>query len=253
MVEEPRAPKALFDDDPELDRDPADAIRRLDRAEEDLSWLFTGAAAEIGFSAISMEGGGGLVWDDARIAALHMRMRTPARRRSAQKFRRIGLAAAAMTPDDFEIARLSYTPRQVAPEVRHAFTVRGRCLVTLCAARSKAAADLRDRKRPDVGVYELLVWECISLDKTKKPPPRLLRVRDEGEQIKDDMIVRFADVLDERNAILRAERAHDEKMRQRELDEAARKRQPPRPQGLDEQIAACESLYERMVFGTAPR
>lgn len=251
MVEEPQAPKALFDDDPELDRDPASAIRRLDRAEEDLSWLFTGAAAEIGFSAISMEGGGGLVWDDARIAALHMRMRTPARRRSAQKFRRIGLAAAAMTSDDFEIARLSYTPRQVAPEVRQAFTVRGRCLVMLCAARSKVAADLRDRKRPEVGVYEFLVWECISLDKTKKPPSRLLRVRDEGDRIKDEMIVRFADVLDERNAILRAERAHDEKMRQRELDEAARKRQPPRPQGLDEQIAACESLYEKMVFGSS--
>src|ERR1700728_1365750 len=137
MIVEPRG-HALVEEAREFDREVPDrdgAIRRLDGAEQELSWLFTGAAAEIGFSAQCLEnGGGGLGWGAARIAALHFRMRTPARRRSAQKFRRIGLAAAAMLPEDFEVARLAYTPRRVESDVRARFVVRGHCLLKLCAA-----------------------------------------------------------------------------------------------------------------------
>lgn len=253
MADEPLGLVSVSDEAPEESRSGAaqQKARRLDAAEDDLAWLFTGAAAAIGFSAQSIEGGGGgLVWDDARIAALHLRMRTPERRRVAQKFQRIGLAAAAMRPEDFELARLFYSTRRLPPELRIAFKVRDWNIATLCATHSASARSLRDRKRPELGIYEFLVWECVSLNaKSKKLPPRLLRIREEGEALVEPMVARFADVLEERDAIIARERAHDEDLRQRRLRASDLTRPPPRSLSLDEKISAMENLYESMVFG----
>ena len=125
---------------------------RFKAAEESLGWVFGSAASAIGFGAQNIDGGGGgLVWDAARIAALHLKMRSPARMRAAEQIRRLEWATAEMTREDFEVAHLAFTPRGLSPQMRYAFR-RGdgkRCLAAVAAVKCPLAAELRDRRHDE--------------------------------------------------------------------------------------------------------
>jgi hypothetical protein len=223
---------------------------RFKAAEESLAWVFGSSASAIGFAAQNIAGGGGgLVWDAARIAALHMKMRSPARMRAAAEIRRLEWATAEMTREDFEVAHLAFTPRGLSPKMRYAFKKGDghRCLAAVGAAKCPYAAELRDRKkRTGESVFEFLQWECASLNEDGKGiPPRLLRIRDWADDLVDEVVERFVPILDERDAFdYKVRVAKKEQLEKRNVEIAA-SLQPKRPETVEERMRAIDDFVEQ--------
>lgn len=226
---------------------------RLKAAEDALGWVFGSMASAIGFGAQNVaNGGGGLVWDAARIAALHLKMRSPARMKAAQEIRRLEWATAAMSRGDFEIAHLAFTPRGLPLQMRLAFKKRDgrRCLAAVAALKCPDAAELRDRKkRTEESVFEFLQWECVSLNIEKPVPQRIMRIRDQADELVDGVVERFIPILDERDAFDFKVRAAKKEQIEKRNAQLAADRQPKRPQTAEERIQAIDEIVERMVHG----
>ena len=242
--------KDLTDEIDESEDRPRTNPLRFKSAEEALAWVFGSSASAIGFAAQNIAGGGGgLVWDAARIAALHMKMRSPARMRAAAEIRRLEWATAEMTRDDFEVAHLAFTPRGLSPQMRFAFKKGDghRCLAAVGAVKCPFAIELRDRKRrTEESVFEFLQWECASLnDDGKGIPPRLKRIRDWADDLVDAVVERFIPILDERDAFDYKVRVAKKEQLEKRNAEIAAQNQPKRPTTAEERMRAIDDFIEQ--------
>jgi hypothetical protein len=168
----------LRDDENQSDADessekPKTNPLRFKAAEESLAWVFGSMASAIGFGAQNIEnGGGGLVWDAARIAALHMKMRAPARLKAAEQIRRLEWATAELAREDFEVAHLAFTPRGLSPQMRYAFRKGDgkRCLAVVAAVKCPFAVELRDRRREEARARALEVAREVAARAARLDP-----------------------------------------------------------------------------------
>ncbi len=197
----------------------------LFRARREVAWFFGSATGALGLRGIGFDGGGNVVWDDARAERLHLSKLSVAHRSIVERFERVQATLARIGRDRVGDLRLVYEPfgsSRASWQAQSAFSVEGRQLFALALRTPELSVACIERRKGDAALSsaaptlgELLAFVEDEIARTTIRPGRALPYGHRLEPVLRAAVRRELDAMTAYD-VLRAER---EREREREREE----------------------------------